>query len=412
MKKSVSVKLGKGGNASAFTLVELLVVIAIIGILIALLLPAVQAAREAARRMQCTNHLKQMGLAVHNFHDAQKGVSPLVAGPHRATVFALLLPYMEQMSLWDMILSTNYTGLSGSHDMGQKAVNDPTTATNFWRTLNSTQQTGLGSVPLFKCPSRRGGVAFTPDGGETKDCEAHLGPQGDYVAVYSMSDVPPEGIGMQTADGNLYYNACVHNNPTNSAQIAYQRGPFRTGKLSNPSEYSGNCQSWAPRDTMAFWADGTSNQLLFGEKHLPPQAVGKCIINANAVEYDGWEVGENAKSRGWGDCSIISFSSSYGCSAYLRSVQFRTIVDANGNSVPWRDGIPPILRMNEYTGRGSWGQPNAALNTLQSGFGSCHPGSCNFLIGDGSVHSVSVTTPLAIVGPLGTVNDGKAVALP
>ena len=95
---------------SAFTLVELLVVIAIIGILVALLLPAVQAAREAARRMSCQNNCKQIGLALHNYHDTHQGFPPAgITDKDRNpatydpghSIHTYLLPFLEQQNVYD-----------------------------------------------------------------------------------------------------------------------------------------------------------------------------------------------------------------------------------------------------------------------------------------------------------------------
>jgi prepilin-type N-terminal cleavage/methylation domain-containing protein/prepilin-type processing-associated H-X9-DG protein len=114
----------------AFTLVELLVVIAIIGVLVALLLPAVQAAREAARRGQCSNNVKQFGLALHNYHDTFKAFPPRKGGTNgcnsavdlarvkcnydRLSAFIMLLPFYEQKALYDTIQAGGVTDSAGN----------------------------------------------------------------------------------------------------------------------------------------------------------------------------------------------------------------------------------------------------------------------------------------------------------
>lgn len=154
----------------AFTLVELLVVIAIIGILVALLLPAVQAAREAARRTECVNNLKQLGLACHNFHDIHKefptaAYQPILHGPggpadfgnrrDRWSYLTVLLPFMEQQPLYDEFM-TNHLG-----------------QTVPWNTNDLTR----AKIPGFICPSD--GNANNAPAGEKQRTSYHCN-RGDY----------------------------------------------------------------------------------------------------------------------------------------------------------------------------------------------------------------------------------------
>jgi len=125
----------------AFTLVELLVVIAIIGMLIALLLPAVQVAREAARRMQCSNHLKQIGLAVHNFHDSANALPPSnFYDFSRATVWVHIFPFLEQASLYEIVKKVH---VYNNTTYGAFMANNSGTS-RWWREQSGANQNALG----------------------------------------------------------------------------------------------------------------------------------------------------------------------------------------------------------------------------------------------------------------------------
>jgi prepilin-type N-terminal cleavage/methylation domain-containing protein/prepilin-type processing-associated H-X9-DG protein len=170
-----------------FTLIELLVVIAIIAILIALLLPAVQQAREAARRSQCKNNLKQIGLALHNYHDAHNGfpsgwVSEIAGNPNKATPGstdptvrgpggwawgAMILPYVDQAPLYAQL------GVGS----GNQPVPD----------LLQTSSTlvTLPELGVFLCPtdSARGNVVRYPNSGGGSQPQ-HLYPKSNYPGVH------------------------------------------------------------------------------------------------------------------------------------------------------------------------------------------------------------------------------------
>ncbi len=140
----------------AFTLVELLVVIAIIGILIALLLPAVQAAREAARRMSCTNNLKNIALSMHNYHDALLGLPPAaIIAPNKwwnwyAPSWEMrVIPFMEQTALYDGIIQGGYKDDPKISPWACNACDVKIDGTDRWPCRDYMR----ARISAFECPS-------------------------------------------------------------------------------------------------------------------------------------------------------------------------------------------------------------------------------------------------------------------
>ncbi|MGL4593128.1 MAG: DUF1559 domain-containing protein [Thermoguttaceae bacterium] len=376
--------MGGGGNSgkasrrrlfSAFTLVELLVVIAIIGVLIALLLPAVQAAREAARRMQCTNNLKQMGLGVHNFESTRKGLPPSTVGylyannesrnDPRPSLFVLIFPYTEQQSLYDLIATkTNQfaTPIKNSTFWGH--------ATN----LTDDERKSLAFTKTYLCPSRRTSVTPLPRTDTNTDVTSAggggiFGMQGDYAII--------QGGASQNWSGWMfnYSPNDVDEDEAHKKVGLFQAGPFRSAVWESPADAT----TWAPRDLMSCVIDGLSNQLFIGEKHIQQAYIDVCGTT------DMGATGREKQS----DCSIL-VSGFFSAFPMARSM--------NGNIA--REATTPS-HINESNLGGHWG--------------SNHAGICNFLIGDGSVRSISVTIPTgnnSLFSYLGRVNDGTSASFP
>ena len=201
MKSRVECQTEGGQYRRAFTLVELLVVIAIIGVLIALLLPAVQAAREAARRTECTNKIKQLTLATHNYHDTYEAMPGYNFGPNVLTdcvynfgmsTTVALLPYIEQTAMYEQIYSAVLAS-SGTYHVG-------TTGFAPWAT----------AIPTLGCPSDHFGGFVGRQGYGTSN---YLYSSGDWPADSTYSYTRgPFGICplLPTTSGGTTFNAtCV-----------------------------------------------------------------------------------------------------------------------------------------------------------------------------------------------------------
>lgn len=297
---------------AGFTLVELLVVITVIGILISLLLPAVQSAREAARRVSCSNNLKQMGLAVQMFERAKRHL-PYSRYDTRETWAWIVLPYLEQQALFDQ------------WDMSKKYY-------------DQAREVRCAQVAMYFCRTRRSA--------------------GSEPAASITGDVQ-QGTSDPNVPGALGDYACcigpTHDPDGNRTRIDYWQG-MTVPEGYVPSRGAFRYKPIAPKASPLGFADvrdGLANTLFIGERHIPNYNFGHSP-----------------------DSSIFNGD--------------------HGSSMKQAGIAAPLAK--------------GARDKKTGIFGSYHPGICQFVFGDGSVHALRVSIDVTTLNRLADRYDGEVVA--
>jgi prepilin-type N-terminal cleavage/methylation domain-containing protein len=333
----------------AFTLIELLVVIAIIAILIGLLLPAVQKVREAAARMSCTNNLKQIGIAMHSFHDANGRLPPGAAndmspfgqatGSQWGSSWKVyILPYIEQGNIFNQWVFNSQSGYQNTTN--GNLVNNVT-------------------IKTYRCPSSVVPPFQTNFGDNLQSMET------SYTGI-AGSVIPGQ------TPANITYNVGCCNGS----------GPLATN---NGILFAGS------QVALTSITDGTSNTWMVGEQsdHLR-SAAGQPVTNfdsgvGNSQGRYGWamgaQIGQNQQPSAWGD------GRHFNCTSVLYSLN--QIGFANSASTGTNNDVGTNFPLN-----------------------SCHTGGLNNLCADGSVHFYTNGMALSVISAFCTKSGGEVFTAP